>query len=727
MSNGVDVSDHIDGGQERDDTAKPCETDAEDTEYDGAPIVLPPFPKGWVRGSRLTLLESFQVPFAYRCAQGVTARKDYALIATNNYLCVYYWDDPLTKEPTEPPPPPHLEVLMPRRKALKAAKIAQITASIYNWLDYRWKHPKSGPAPILTNQRNLKVADPLHLLLCNVTGLNIGWSRALTAAEHWSKENYEAVKVDMDNQFAALPAEEREKYEVLAKEEGRLAREEKQRVIANAGELLNPSEAQRAIDCLPMMLGPFLKKLGLALGLHACLYLAGPEPRKGGQLNVLSLHAGFDRSPLPLEFPEAMPGHYASSVRLFEQFVETCYTDDDKLARSLPPEELAAYTTSDAGHDEVEDEDEQPKKKKKKKAGKKKVEKQDTKGTKKAGVKKKGLNVPISDPPAVLQNDPPAIPQNDLSSSHPLADVTNKVVMAVPTKKTKSLFALDNIDPALWDAEEVEDYYEARRASAGAKTGLHSLAMSFGDVAPITGPNDNLNPFAVSPEHPDAPLFRSSPVPEARHSSPLPDSTDDADATLSPSLQLSPINQVSTHASDALLLESKCWAEWYVQIHRTIDALELPGQWSMITMYLTLLEGRNGWDMDNPKPDILDSTHQPDWVSHWIRCGWKVVPHHQLKDLTMMSEEWWGFWKSLQPEWRGIDTVKGPLSASHRGGAVKGEWGELSKRGINGMITVVVGLAFWGLVASGGTWRQKDIWENAVEETKWVLQCMALD
>lgn len=46
-------------------------------------------------------------------------------------------------------------------------------------------------------------------------------------------------------QFEALPAEEREKYEALAKEEGRLARKEKQHAIANAEELLNPSEAQR--------------------------------------------------------------------------------------------------------------------------------------------------------------------------------------------------------------------------------------------------------------------------------------------------------------------------------------------------------------------------------------------------------------------------------------------------------------------------------------------------
>ncbi len=39
------------------------------------------------------------------------------------------------------------------------------------------------------------------------------------------------------------------------------------------------------------------------------------------------------------------------------------------------------------------------------------------------------------------------------------------------------------------------------------------LRESFGDLPPITGPNDNPNPFAVSTEHPDAIIFRSSPPP----------------------------------------------------------------------------------------------------------------------------------------------------------------------------------------------------------------------
>ncbi|KAK0496500.1 hypothetical protein EDD18DRAFT_1353273 [Armillaria luteobubalina] len=230
-----------------------------DTEYDGAPIVLPSFPKGWVKGSRLALLEYFQISFAYCHAQSVTSGKDYTLIITNAYLCTYYWDDPLTKEPTEPPPPPHLEALTPRRKALKAAKIAQITASIYNWLDYRWKHPKSGLDPIPTNQSQYR------------TFLSAHSSRTLGEGAFQSGQDESAYT---DTQFAALPAEEREKYEALAKEEGRLAHEEKLCTIANASELLSPSEAQRAIDRLPSTLGLFLKKLGSALGFHACLYLA---------------------------------------------------------------------------------------------------------------------------------------------------------------------------------------------------------------------------------------------------------------------------------------------------------------------------------------------------------------------------------------------------------------------------------------------------------------------
>ncbi len=35
------------------------------------------------------------------------------------------------------------------------------------------------------------------------------------------------------------------------------------------------------------------------------------------------MHAGFDKSPIPLEFPEAVPAQYEKCVALFQHFVET--------------------------------------------------------------------------------------------------------------------------------------------------------------------------------------------------------------------------------------------------------------------------------------------------------------------------------------------------------------------------------------------------------------------
>ncbi len=83
-----------------------------------------------------------------------------------------------------------------------------------------------------------------------------------------------------------------------------------------------------------------------------------------------------------------------------------------------------------------------------------------------------------------------------------------------------------------------------------------------------------------------------------------------------------------------------------------------------------------------PQRDSLTAEGQPKWLSHWVQCGHKAMPHKVMPDLTSIGEEWWVFWKGLQPAWRNIRGIKGPLSASHCGDIVsKKEWGELNKCG----------------------------------------------
>lgn len=91
----------------------------------------------------------------------------------------------------------------------------------------------------------------------------------------------------------------------------------------------------------------------------------------------------------------------------------------------------------------------------------------------------------------------------------------------------------------------------------------------YGELLPITSPNNNPNPFAVSPEHPDTILFRSSPPPPDDDVTPLqPNEASINSGSSSPKAKSMPIPQPSGSVhdaddalvvSDALLLQPKSW------------------------------------------------------------------------------------------------------------------------------------------------------------------------
>ncbi|SJL12102.1 uncharacterized protein ARMOST_15523 [Armillaria ostoyae] len=340
-------------------TVSPSEAD-----WDGSqPIVLEPLKKGWAKGSQDMFLDERLPHFIFFHNQGPTPTKEHTMIILNDYYAVYYWRDPVTKEPTSKPLPPHLEVLSPYDKALKAAKLAQMNTAIYNWLDYWWKHPKAtrsiefSPATssLPLHQKKSSSVDPLHLLLCNIVGIKTSRTRANTAVERWAKDHHEELKPEMQQKvgdagrgkigsslvfmrerFAAQSRTVQKKYEELPKEEGLLACDALAQAKADASKPLDPSESQCIIDELPEMLALFLNKLGTMLNMHVSFYLAGLEPRKGGQINVISMHAGYDHSPKPMIFPEVRPKSYQKVIKLFEDWVETCYDEDERNSRALP-------------------------------------------------------------------------------------------------------------------------------------------------------------------------------------------------------------------------------------------------------------------------------------------------------------------------------------------------------------------------------------------------------
>jgi hypothetical protein len=91
----------------------------------------------------------------------------------------------------------------------------------------------------------------------------------------------------------------------------------------------------------------------------------------------------------------------------------------------------------------------------------------------------------------------------------------------------------------------------------------------------------------------------------------------------------------------------------------------------------------------------LKAKHRPTVVGDWIQrarsSSWRPI----TSDVGTIEEGFRKWWTSLQPEWRVEDS--GGLNMA----ATDGDWDSLRQSGINGVLSVMAGLFFWGLGVCG--------------------------
>ncbi|KAJ7178654.1 hypothetical protein C8R43DRAFT_864114, partial [Mycena crocata] len=83
-----------------------------------------------------------------------------------------------------------------------------------------------------------------------------------------------------------------------------------------------------------------------------------------------------------------------------------------------------------------------------------------------------------------------------------------------------------------------------------------------------------------------------------------------------------------------------------------------------------------------------------------------------IQDAAVFGVEWWGWWREINPEWR-ASTDAALLRAEG------GDWSALSITGINGFLSVLACLLWWGVALGGG--ERKD-WDAAVSDVTWALE-----
>ncbi|KAJ7173537.1 hypothetical protein C8R46DRAFT_870792, partial [Mycena filopes] len=88
---------------------------------------------------------------------------------------------------------------------------------------------------------------------------------------------------------------------------------------------------------------------------------------------------------------------------------------------------------------------------------------------------------------------------------------------------------------------------------------------------------------------------------------------------------------------------------------------------------------------------------RPQAVTDWVRDGrGRTVEIRQIGDVAKFGDEWWGWWRALQPKWRAHRDGERPEEP-----AGNTDWGKLVVPGQNGLLSVVAALYWWRVAEQG--------------------------
>lgn len=141
------------------------------------------------------------------------------------------------------------------------------------------------------------------------------------------------------------------------------------------------------------------------------------------------------------------------------------------------------------------------------------------------------------------------------------------------------------------------------------------------------------------------------------------------------------------------------------------DATPLPERWLELVAAWRAFEEEAKYQDDG----YLSSSGRPPCVGLWIGRHRSITWRPALPNLLAFEKQFRQWWISLQPDWRVSEA--GNLIPDE----LEGDWGELRKSGINGILGALVCLFYWGLEVKGNGKRYQS-WVDHVEDCILVLQ-----
>ncbi|EIW79118.1 hypothetical protein CONPUDRAFT_155803 [Coniophora puteana RWD-64-598 SS2] len=287
--------------------------------------------KGWVQGHVLSFMEGHIEGYCTARSQSNSRVHDCVDTVTNEFFNFVPWCNKMSDPVPDNFNPHAVEDLSKVEEDQKAHKIEAVKTSITAWLDCRINSTK------LVGWPGSKENDVWTRLLKQLSGVPSVKPKKLSAMQFWLKLHYASiVKADCDARWDAEKGRLAEQLSCEAKaKEDHKHKVAKWKASLNAPIDTSPEGRQSVIDTLQTFISPILDEVHEATGLHLALFLAGPKPRKGGCLNCIVMHRGETVSASPQHRAAAQPQTHKAAMKVFLDFVGTCFTKEMKAQSAL--------------------------------------------------------------------------------------------------------------------------------------------------------------------------------------------------------------------------------------------------------------------------------------------------------------------------------------------------------------------------------------------------------
>ncbi|PPQ84920.1 hypothetical protein CVT26_008766 [Gymnopilus dilepis] len=592
----------------------------------------------------------------------------------------------------------------------RAEMIAFRKGQIKRWLVYQ-------------HMKDNSVDDPsrdgaYRALLQRLTGVGDSRPWQKTASNVWRRDRRDVIEAEArrrvppqdkkklasirqmvaSEMFAALSAEEKEKWDKIAKTEHTFAVDKWENEI-NGPPSTRPVDRQKCILGLVTFIQPILDGVAAATGWKCSLIAGGPEPASGGRLTIVSAHAGVTSGDIKMNFVRAERQKYKDGVLpAFASFLRKCYIvlmiSVSCLTSSTAPDDCRAFALSPnsniRGMDVIE------------------LEKEgSTDAPQPAPPPQEPLPVNIMTHNALTYPPPSAHVMSFLSA---LSLNRSKSFAAAPANTSTSMLAMSSST----SHRSTSPSCESITSSDSSESTSSSTSTSSSSSTPATSTTSLSDGEDAGPEASDcedvaarrtrsrASKSRSEPAQRksratSKRRQGVPAVQDDSSVARRSKRQR--IGETMAPPPD-----------WFTKVWEGFTSEDLGEKWTKFLGLWKAFEQREGFK-DGAK---LGSRNRPaiveEWIAHRHRSTiWR--PAIDLKDFESNFKAWW---TALQPEWR---VSRGSIKKSQ----LDGEWGPLRRSGKNGFLSIVAALFYWGINAQESA-KSRKAWLTALSDCTSALE-----